>query len=134
MNQVHFGKKGLEVTHQKFMNMIQWDAPPPNGIRFTPARACPINQGVLGSDGDPLPTPAFIYVDDFLISGLGSRTKRALLACLEAIFVVMGRPEESLQQCPLALDKWMDLKVVHEVTILGLCFNSSNMTVSIKRD
>ena len=68
MNQVYFGKKGLEVTHQKFMNMIQWDYPPPKLLRFTLARAFPINQCALGSDGDPLPTPVFIYVDDCLIA------------------------------------------------------------------
>ena len=46
----------------------------------------------------------------------------------------MGIPEESLRQCPLALDKWMDLKVGHEVTLLGLCFNSRNMTVGMTMD
>ena len=60
--------------------------------------------------------------------------ERALLACLEAIFVVMGRPEEYLCQCQLALDKWEDLTVGHEVTLLGLCFNSMTLTVGITRD
>ena len=67
MNQVYFVKNGLEVTHKKIMTMLQWDAPPPDGVRFTPATACPINQGVLGACGEPLPTPVFIYVDDCLI-------------------------------------------------------------------
>ena len=64
MTQVYFGKKGLELTHKKFMNTIKWDAPPPYGVRFTPATACPINQGVLGSGGDTFPATVFIYVDD----------------------------------------------------------------------
>ena len=58
----------------------------------------------------------------------------ALLACLEEIFVVMGRPKESLRQCPLELYKWTDLKVGHEVTLLGLCFNSRTLTVGMTRD
>jgi hypothetical protein len=28
-----------------------------------------------------------------------------LAAMIEAIFVVMGKPDESVQQCPLAMDK-----------------------------
>ena len=119
MTQVYFGKQGLDLKHKHFMAMLKWDTPPPDGIAFTPAAACPINQGVLGADGDPLPTPVFIYVDDCLIAEVLSQMERALLACLEAIFVVMGRSEESLRQCPLALDKWEDLTVGHEVTILG---------------
>ena len=57
-----------------------------------------------------------------------------MLELLEAIFVVMGRPEESWRQCPLALDKWMDLTVGHEVTLLGLFFILRNMTVGMTRD
>ena len=52
--------------------MIKWHAPPPAGVRLTTAKACPINQGVLGSGGDPLPTPFFFYVDDCLIAEVRS--------------------------------------------------------------
>ena len=45
----------------------------------------------------------------------------------------MGRPEESLRQCPLALGKWDVLTVGHEVTLLGLCFNSRTLTVGMTR-
>ena len=60
--------------------------------------------------------------------------ERALLACLEAIFVVMGRPEESLCQSLLDLDKCDKLRVGHEVTLLGLCFNLRTLTVGMTRD
>ena len=73
MTQVYFGQQGLDLTHKHFMAMLKWDAPPPDGITFTPATACPINQGVLGADGDPLPNPVFIYVDDCLIAEVQSR-------------------------------------------------------------
>ena len=43
MTQVYFGKQGLDLTNKHFMAMLKWDAPPPDGIKFTPATACPIN-------------------------------------------------------------------------------------------
>ena len=81
------------------------------------------------SDGWTLPNPVFIYVDDLLISEVVSQMERALLAFLEATFVVMGRPDEGIRQCTLALDKWMDLKVGHKFTLLGLCLNSRNLNI-----
>ncbi len=34
-----------------------------------------------------------------------------LAALIEAIFVIMGTPDTTVRQCPLALDKWLDLIV-----------------------
>jgi hypothetical protein len=30
-------------------------------------------------------------------------------AMIEAIFVVMGEPNVAVRQCPLAMDKWLEL-------------------------
>ena len=59
--------------------------------------------------------------------------ERALLACIEAIFVVMGRPQPEVRQCPLAMDKWTGMRVSHKAILLGLEFDSRMLTVGIPR-
>ena len=113
--------------------MLVWDEPPKPHSVFVKAQACELNQGVLNAKGEPHPTPVFIYVDDCLIAEVRSRMERALLACIEAIFVVMGQPQPEVRQCPLAMDKWRGMRVSHKATLLGLEFDSRLLTVGILR-
>ena len=134
MPQVYFGKKGLDLVHNKYMDMINWDKLPPAGTSFVTAKSCQVNKGVLGQDRVLIPIPIFIYVDDCLIAEVRSQMERALLTCLEAIFVVMGRPQISVRRFQLAMDQWVEIMVSHEVTLLGLRFNSREMTMGINRE
>ena len=59
--------------------------------------------------------------------------ERALLACIEAIFVVMGQPQPEVRQCPLAMDEWTGMRVSHKAILLGLEFNLRQLTVGILR-
>jgi hypothetical protein len=54
-----------------------------------------------------------------------------LAAMIEAIFVVMGEPDTTLRQCPLAMDKWRDLIVKTIQLILGLTIDTNRLTVAI---
>ena len=54
---------------------------------------------------------------------------KLLAAIIEAIFVVCGRPDIAVRQCPLSLEKWSELIVGPIQTILGLIVNSNEMTV-----
>jgi len=55
----------------------------------------------------------------------------ALAATLEAIFTVMGQPNTTLRQCPVAMDKWLDLVVAPQQTMLGLVLNTRRLSVAI---
>ena len=57
--------------------------------------------------------------------------KMALAAVIEAIFTVMGEPDLSLRQCPLAMDKWQKIVVAENQLALGLLLKTREMTVSI---
>ena len=59
------------------------------------------------------------------------RMKMVLAAMMEAIFVVMGEPNESVRQCPLAMDKWLESIVGPRQMVLGLIIDTDKMTVSI---
>ncbi len=37
--------------------------------------------------------------------------KMILAATIEAIFMVMGEPDVAARQCPLAMDKWLELVI-----------------------
>ncbi len=54
---------------------------------------------------------------------------KLLAAIIEAIFVVCGRPDTAVRQCPLSLEKRSELIVGPIQTILGLIINSNEMTV-----
>ncbi len=54
-----------------------------------------------------------------------------LAAMIEAIFTVMGEPNDSVCQCPLAMDKWTKL-VIGPIQIgLGLIIDTNRLMVAI---
>jgi hypothetical protein len=57
--------------------------------------------------------------------------KMVLAAIIEAIFVVMGEPNDSVRQCPLAMDKWNELVMGPRQIGLGLIIDTNWLTVAI---
>jgi hypothetical protein len=87
---------------------------------------------VLDDQGNRVPLPARIYVDNALTLAISKKNMEQVLAALiEAIFVVMGVPDTSVCQCSLAMDKWEKLHVTPIQTMLGLLINTNRMIVSI---
>jgi hypothetical protein len=131
---VYAHRRDLIKKHGKFLNMISWATqdPAPDLARAIP---CLINTGVLDNQGNKVPLPARIYVDDALMLATSKENmKQVLAALIEAIFVVMGAPNTSVRQCSLAMDKWEKLHVAPIQTMLGLIINTNRMTVSVPED
>jgi hypothetical protein len=57
--------------------------------------------------------------------------KMVLAATIKAIFVVMGEPVVAVRQCPLAMDKWLELVIGPKQTMLGLIINTNRLTIAI---
>ncbi len=57
--------------------------------------------------------------------------KMVLAAMIEAIFTVMGEPNDSVRQCPLAMDKWNELVIGPRQIGLGLIIDTNWLTVAI---
>jgi hypothetical protein len=56
--------------------------------------------------GNRMDLPARTYVDNALMLALDiDHMKMVLAALIEALFVVMGKPDVTVRQCPLAMDK-----------------------------
>jgi len=85
--------------------MIKWAPEPRPNVKFTPAKACIKNEGILEATGEPRPTPHFIYVDDDLLADTRKRLRHTLAAGLEAIFDLLGWPALLLRQCAILLKK-----------------------------
>jgi hypothetical protein len=104
--------------------MIGWAELDPNTPN-TSAVACKIDTGVVGTNGVEKNLHARIYVDDALLLGHSKLQILIKLAMLiEAVFVVMGKPDTTVRQCPIAMDKWDELFVGPVQTMLGLVINT----------
>ncbi len=54
-----------------------------------------------------------------------------LAVMIESIFVVMCESDIPLRQCPLAMDKWLQLVVCPVQTMIGLVINTNKLTMAI---
>jgi hypothetical protein len=57
--------------------------------------------------------------------------KMVLAATIKAIFVVMGKSDVVVRQCPLAMVKWLELVIGPKQTMLGLIIDTNRLTVAI---
>ena len=109
--------------------MISW-AEEDQTARIPPAFPCLINTGTRD-----VHLPARIYVDDALLLGLSRRQMELKLAALiKAILVIIGEPDTTVGQCPLAMDKWLELIVAPKQRLLGLMIDTNNLMVGIPQD
>jgi hypothetical protein len=82
--------------------------------------------------GNWMDLPAQIYIDNALMLALNvDHMKMVLAATIKAIFVVIGKPDVTVRQCPLAMDKWIELVIGPKQTMLGLIIDTNRLTVAI---
>ncbi len=89
--------------------MLKWEEIDPSA-KLTPTFACSTNRGIMDDAGKQRDLPACIYVNNALMLALDAdHMKMVLAATIDTIFVVMGEPDIKVRQCPLAMDKWLEL-------------------------
>jgi hypothetical protein len=111
--------------------MLKWEEIDPSA-ELTPTFSCTINRGIMDYAGNRIDLPTCIYVEGALIVSLNAdHMKMVLAATIEAIFIVMGEPDVTVRQCPLAMDKWLELVIGPKQTMLGLIINTNRLTVTI---
>jgi hypothetical protein len=87
---------------------------------------------MMDDAGNRMDLPTCIYVDNALMLALNvDHMKIVLAATIKAIFVVMGEPGVTVRQCPLAMDKWIELVIGPKQTMLGLIIDTNRLTVAI---
>jgi hypothetical protein len=120
----------LVEKHKGLLDMLVWGDDDNSSVcELVQAFKCPLNPGALDQHG---PLEAYIYVDDILASGVGKQNiLRLLAAIVEAVFIVCGQSMIKVHQCPLSIEKWLELVIGTVQTILGLTVNTNLMTVGI---
>jgi hypothetical protein len=94
-----------------------------------------MNKGTLEAHGNRAKLPARIYINDALMLALSiCHMELVLAALIKAIFVIMGKPDTTVRQCPLAMDKWLELVVTPKQRMLGLIIDTNNLMVGIPPD
>jgi hypothetical protein len=102
---VYVDRPDLVNTHKHYLNMISWAEHDPTA-KITPAIPFLMNKGTLDAHGNRAKLPVRIYIDDALMLALSRCHMEVVLAALiKAIFVIMGKPDTTVCQCPLAMDK-----------------------------
>jgi hypothetical protein len=128
---VFANRPNLVVRHKKFIDMLKWEEIDPSA-ELTPAFSCTINCGIMDDARNWIDLPACMYVDNALMLALDvDHMKTVLAATIETVFVVMGEPDVTVRQCPLAMDKFLELVIGPKQTMLGLIINTNRLTVAI---
>ena len=126
----------LVKVHEELISQLRWAEENSSHTELVQAFPCAINRGVIDEAGNLLPMKANVYVDDILMTAVfrANILRLLLAATIEGIFLVCGRPDVSLRQCPLSLEKWLELIVGPIQIVLGLSLDTNKMTVGITED
>jgi hypothetical protein len=131
LTNIFANKPDLVVRHKKFINMLKWEEIDPSA-ELTPAFSCTINCGIMDDAGNRIDLPTCIYIDNALMLALDAdHINMVLAATIEAIFIVIGKMDVAVRQCPLAMDKWLELVIGPKQTMLELIINTNRLTVAI---
>ncbi len=131
LTKVFANRPDLAIRHKIFIDMLKWEKIDPS-TKLTPTFSCTINRGITDDVGNRIDLPACIYVDSALMLALDvNHMKMVLAATIKAIFVVMGKSNVAVRQCPLAMDKSLELVIVPKQTMLGLIINTNRLIVAI---
>ncbi len=131
LTKVFANRPNLVIRHKKFIDMLKWEEIDPSA-ELTPTFSCNINHGIMDNAGNWIDLPACIYDDDALMLALNvDHMNMVLAATIEAIFIVMGEPDVVVRQCPLVMDKWLELVIGPKQTMLGLIIDTNRLTVAI---
>lgn len=127
----YFDSNHFKIKHKGCFDMVRRAQDPEELVVFVPVSSCSKNKGVINDDGSDQPSQYNIYVDDNMMADIKRRLLSALVAAIEAIFVVMGIPTLLLRPFAEAMDKWLKLDVYAIQNFLGLSWNTRGLTVGI---
>jgi hypothetical protein len=122
----------LVEKHKNILDMLVWEDKDSLVFKFVGAFQWSLNPGAVDQHG---PLEAYIYVDDILASGVGKRNMlRLQAAIIKAIFAVYGCLMIEVCQCPLIIEKWLELVIGTVQSILGLRVDTNQMIIGITPD
>eukprot|EP00957_Ditylum_brightwellii_P161316 12282792-Ditylum_brightwellii.AAC.1 len=88
----------------------------------------------MDSNGNPVPTPHNMYVDDNLKADIRPRMKQAMSASIEALFILMGYPEPHRQINAVCMENYLAAQCVYEKKQLGIKINTRALALGLMAD
>ena len=119
-----FLRPWLVEKHKDLLDVIRWAPLPGPDTQFAQAKSCSKNKGILDENRNEKPSEHNIHVDDDLMGDIPRRMPLAIASAAEAIFTVMGVPMLRLRHSAVAMAKWRQLIVAHQLILLGFLFNT----------
>ncbi len=124
-------RPNLVTRRKKFIDMLKWEEIDPSA-KLIPTFSCTVNHGNIDDSGNWVDLLIRMYVDNALMLALDvDHMKMVLAATIEVIFVVMGKPDVTVRQCSLAMDKWLEQMIGPKQTMLWLIIDTNRLTVAI---
>lgn len=72
------------------MNQVFLPPPAPPDTSLAQATPCTTHSGVMGPNGQPVPTPNVTFVHDNMLANICSRIMLAIYCSIEALFLLLG--------------------------------------------
>ena len=116
--------------HRELLNKVVFSDPPKSGTKFSKAKKCSINAGVV-KQGEVANTPLNTFVDDALIAEIRGRMLQAMANSIEALEIILGRPNQELRRYALSMEKFFKATCGPTKVQLGLEFNTRRMIICI---
>ena len=123
--------KEIEDNHKNILDLIKFPEdvfkPKEDFIQDAPDS---INKGVI-ENGVRSPTQNAMFVDDSLMVDTWEHLRPSLASSAEALFVLLGHPEEYLRTTPLPMDKHYETLCSCYRKQLGCLMNPRILTVAL---
>ena len=129
-----FKKEDLLSKHADWIDKIKFALPPGKDVAFSKAIRDRLNRGVIGDDGSRSPSQHNTFVDDNLMAEIRGYIKYAIVASIEALFILLGFPETEKRRLALSIDKFLKSDCSYQRVQLGFVVNTRLMTVSLPED
>jgi len=84
----------IENLHKRLTDRIKFSEPPDETTQFVKATPDAINKGTIDDEGNKLPTPFWMHVDNNLTAERRQFMVRAVAASIKALCQILGKPEE----------------------------------------
>ena len=126
-------KKALVKKHWDIIKLMKFSRKSPTSTTYVQAVADEINIGVLDEQGNSR-TVYSMFVDDSLYAEVHKHMLVAIAASIEALFLLLGFPQDHLRQNNLSLDKFYESTCSYKRVQLGKEINTRTMMVAISSD
>mmetsp|Transcript_29742 Transcript_29742/g.86679 ORF Transcript_29742/g.86679 Transcript_29742/m.86679 type:complete len:873 (-) Transcript_29742:2591-5209(-) len=120
--------------HKDLLSKIKFSKPAKAGTKYCQAKKCSLNRGVIDDKGKVANTPLHTFVDDALMAEIRDRMMQAMANSIEALEIILGKPDTELRRAALSLEKFFKATCSPKKIQLGLQFNTRDMVIRITEE